>query len=84
MSKVVVFLDAKCGPSQQMSKALKGFQKKVEVETVLIQSDPARVAEQKVLAIPTVQVWNDNEEVIKTFVGYNVNIISKIEAVLNG
>ena len=66
-----------------MIKLLPKLKKNFEVEVVLIQGDPTRVKEQGILAVPTVQLFN-NGEVIKTLVGYNDNIILKLKGVLSG
>lgn len=84
MSKIVVFLDTLCGPSQQMLKALREVKKEFEIEIVNVNGDPSRVQAEGVRAVPTIQVFDNNDKVIKTFVGYNVNLINRIRGVLNG
>lgn len=81
--KIVVYLTAGCGPSQQMSKALKEHKKELGIEVVVIDADPARVEREIIKGIPCIKIY-DNDKLIKTFVGYNKNIIKRIKGVING
>lgn len=78
---VVVYGTRYCGASKLVKRDLSAC-KDLEVEYMRIEGDPARISDHGLLAVPTIQVIVDCE-VVKTFVGYNKNLVKKIREVFD-